>query len=60
MVCVGKGSADNLPRLIPAEVMFIHQKTHQFGNGDDGVCIIQLNHIVAREIRKVRTVLADK
>ena len=51
---VGKRSAGDVPRLIPAQAVFVEQHAHQFGNGDDGMRVVQLNHGFVRELRASR------
>ena len=60
MVRVCKCLSNNRPCRIPAEVVFVHQKAHQFGDCYDGVRVVQLDNIIAREVGEIRTVFMDK
>ena len=43
MVGVGKRLRANFPRVVPLQPLLVDEKTHQFGNGDGGVGIVELN-----------------
>src|SRR6187402_1236778 len=43
MVCIAKGVLGDLPRVIPTEVIHVHEKTHQLRDADRGVRIVQLH-----------------
>ena len=50
MIRVVEGLRADIPRFIPEEVLLIDQETHQFGNRESRMGIVQLDHIVFREI----------
>jgi hypothetical protein len=41
------------PRTIPAEVVKVHQQSHQLGDGDGRVGIVQLNGDLVRQLVKI-------
>lgn len=40
VVCVEERFGDNLPRVVPGEIFFVNQNTHEFWNGQCGVCLV--------------------
>ena len=57
MVGIGKGAGNDIPRGIPAEAVFVHEQTHHFGNGHHGVGIVELYHVVHREVFKIGSMI---
>ena len=43
MVGIGKGMGDDLPGLLPRNVVGIHEDTHQFRNRQSRMGIVELN-----------------
>ena len=50
MVRVRTGSRRNVPCLIPAEIVIVHQDTHQLGDCHRGMRIVQLEGYLLREL----------
>ncbi len=53
VVGVGEDLIADLPGGRPVQPLFIHQHSHQFGNGDSGVSIVELDSDLGREIAEV-------
>src|ERR1700741_2411544 len=43
VVGIGAGRDGDIPGLVPGNVMQVDEDTHQFGNGDAGMRIVELN-----------------
>ena len=55
MISIGNCLARYLPRGVPAKLVFIYQQTHQLGDGDSRVRVIQLNGIFFVEVFRPAT-----
>ena len=53
VVRVRAGLVRNLPRLFPAESLFVHQNAHELRHRDRGVGVVHLEHAVVRELLDV-------
>ena len=49
VIGVGRCFLRNLPGVLPVQIMFINQGTHQLGDCKGRVCIIQLQRVIAPE-----------
>src|SRR4028118_1171336 len=56
MVGVGEGVLGDVPGSVPTQLIPIHQKPHQLGNSNGGVCVIQLDGYLLVELVKILVV----
>ena len=59
VVRVRAGLARNLPRLFPAESLFVHQNAHELRHRDRGVGVVHLEHDIVRELADVVVALQE-
>jgi hypothetical protein len=59
MVGVAKGLGTDIPGLFPAQTLDIQEQTHQFGDGDGGMGVVQLDGHRFVEIIETFVVLAE-
>ena len=57
VVRVGEGLGDDRPGLFPAEAVLIHEDTHELGDGEDRVGVIELDGVVLGEAIQVGAVV---
>ena len=53
VVCISAALSHNAPRLVPCERVVIHEDAHQLGDGQSGVCIIELEDILLMQLSDV-------
>ena len=54
VIGVGAGRAGDLPGLVPRQVLFVHQRAHQFDDRECGVRIVHLHRNLIGEIGDIR------
>ncbi len=59
VVGVGKGAHRNVPSLIPLHTMNIQQHTHQFGDSDGRVRIVELNRNLVGQVAQILMLFAE-
>ena len=59
MVGVRHGLPGNVPSLFPWHTMLVHQQTHQLGDGNGRVCVIQLKYILAGKLAEILPMLMN-
>ncbi len=52
MVSVGEDVAGNTPRLLPLQLMLIQQQAQHFRDGDSGMGIVKLDHLIIGQLRQ--------
>ena len=57
MVGIGYGFLRDVPRLRPAQMMHIQQNAHEFGHGNGGMCVIELNGDTLRQAADIAILL---
>ncbi len=51
VIRISKGSAYNLPRIVPAETLLVHEYTHELGNGYGRMSVVYMNLNIVRQIK---------
>jgi len=51
---VGETLLRDLPRLVPVELAFVDEDAHEFGDGDDGVGVVELEDDALAELAQVK------
>ena len=57
VVRVREGAGDDLPGVLPAEVVVVHEQAHELGDGQHGVRVVELHRVVLGEAGEVVAVV---
>ncbi len=59
VVGIGEGAVGNGPGLLPTQLFLIQQDAHQFGDGDGGMGVIELDGHFIRQLVEIRVIFSE-